>query len=109
MVKSENQSRLYKYAPLTPSSRGIYRIIRSGGIIVYFHAEDFVEDPEVEPIALYSARNPTIPLNDIDVSLGTAVLCDDEIVMYTGEAHHGVCLCGSRAGMGRYYDAKAQV
>jgi hypothetical protein len=35
------------------------------------------------------------------VSWGAArVLFDDEIVMYTGEAHHGVCLCGSRAGMG---------
>jgi hypothetical protein len=76
---------------------------------VYIHVEDFVDDPEVDPVAEYSARNPTIPLNEIDVSWGTSMLWDDQIVMYTGEAHHGVCLCGSRAGMGRSSIEKAQV
>jgi hypothetical protein len=67
---------------------------------VYIYVEDFVEDPEVNAGALYSARNPKIPIHEILVSWGARVLFDDDIVMYTGEAHRGVCLCGSRGCMG---------
>ena len=87
-------------APHAVGPRGIYRVIRSRDITVYIHVEDFVEDSSVHPGQLYSARHPEIPISTIFVSWGTAVLLDNERLMYTGEVNNGVCLCGSRAGLG---------
>ena len=83
--------------------RGIYRVIQSRGITLYIHVEDFEEDVE-NPVEPYIVRNPGVLRSEIMVSWGTAVLLEDELVMYTGEARHGVCLCGSRAGMGSMLD-----
>ena len=70
---------------------------------MYIHVEDFEEDVK-NPVEPYIVRNPGVLRSEIMVSWGTAVLLDDELVMYTGEAHHGVCLYGSRAGMGSTLD-----
>jgi hypothetical protein len=70
---------------------------------LYIHVEDFKEDEE-NPLEPYIVRNPGLLITEIMVSWGTALLLDDELVMYTGEAHDGVCLCGSRAGLGSTFD-----
>jgi hypothetical protein len=70
---------------------------------LYIHVEDFEKDVE-NPLEPYIVRNPGLLTTEIMVSWGTALLLDDELVMYTGEARDGVCLCGSRAGLGSTFD-----
>ena len=63
--------------------------------------EDFEDDPLLDIGLDYHRRHLEVPAQEIFVSWGTANLLDDEIVVYTGEAHGGVLVCGSRAGLGR--------
>jgi hypothetical protein len=81
------------------STRGVYRVIFSGGIRIFIHVEDY-EPGTPNPGLSWHLRNAHVPESEVFVSGGTAVLWDDDIVIYTGEEHGGVLVCGSRAGLG---------
>jgi hypothetical protein len=75
-------------------------VIYSGGLRIFIHVEDFdarTPNPEVD----WHRRNPHVAAREVVVSGGTYGLWDDDIVIYTGEEHGGVLVCGSRAGLGR--------